>query len=84
MGTGYPEYFGDVEDRDEVYNNIIHCNITSTTMMTSLIVNQMAARGKGLIINIASMSAIGPMPLLAVYSASKVREGPKHGWNKSF
>jgi len=71
MNIPFPQYIGEIEKRDEVLLNIINCNVTSLTMMTSLVINKMADRGKGLIINIASLSAAAPLPYMTVYSATK-------------
>jgi len=71
MNIPFPQYIGEIEKREEVLLNIINCNVTSVTMMTSLVINNMAERGSGLVINIASISAAAPMPLLSAYAATK-------------
>ena len=72
MGYLHPDYFADVDNKDDFYLNSISCNSVSVTMTTSALINQMVSRGKGLIINIASLAGAGPMPLLSVYAATKV------------
>ncbi|UYV81087.1 TALDO1 [Cordylochernes scorpioides] len=57
MSYEYAEYFTKVQGGDE---------------MMRLILPQMELRRKGVIINLASLSALHPMPLLSVYGASKV------------
>ncbi|XP_008063318.2 very-long-chain 3-oxoacyl-CoA reductase-B-like [Carlito syrichta] len=52
-------------------SDIVNCNIMSVVQMTRLILPQMVTRGKGIIINISSVTDSHPWPLLAMYSASK-------------
>jgi len=40
--------------------------------MTRIILPEMAARGRGLIINVASAAGLSPTPLLSMYSGTKV------------
>jgi 17beta-estradiol 17-dehydrogenase / very-long-chain 3-oxoacyl-CoA reductase len=40
--------------------------------MTQIILPQMVERKKGVIINVSSLAAVIPAPLLTVYGASKV------------
>lgn len=40
--------------------------------MSLLVLPQMEKRRQGVIINVSSLSAISPVPLLSIYSASKV------------
>lgn len=40
-------------------------------MMTHILLSDMVARKKGLIINISSLTAFHPLPLMSAYSASK-------------
>jgi len=73
VGMAYPapEPFLKVPDRDTVIQDLIKCNITSVTMMCSVILPQMVQRKLGLIINISSISSLLPAPTMCVYSASK-------------
>uniref|UniRef100_T1JGX0 Uncharacterized protein n=1 Tax=Strigamia maritima TaxID=126957 RepID=T1JGX0_STRMM len=50
----------------------INVNMAAATLMTHLILPQMLTRHKGAIVNISSSSAINPLPLLGVYSATKI------------
>lgn len=52
--------------------DIVTCNIVSVTNMCKIVLPAMVERKKGVIINISSMAATIPNPLLTVYSASKV------------
>lgn len=72
ISYNYPEYFLEVQDRDRIFSQIIKCNITSVVEMTKLVLPQMKADQKGIILNISSIAGTIPQPLLAVYSASKV------------
>ncbi|KAG5880525.1 hypothetical protein JTB14_014118 [Gonioctena quinquepunctata] len=67
----YPEYFLDVKNKEELYNNIINCNIFSVTNMCKLVLPGMVERRRGVVVNISSTAAQIPSPLLTVYSASK-------------
>lgn len=73
VGLSYssPDYFLSIPDREKMINDIVKCNILSMPMMCSIILPQMVQRKRGLIINIASLSAIVPASNLTVYSASK-------------
>lgn len=50
---------------------IIALNITSLTQFCKLFINDMMAQGGGKIMNLSSMAAFEPGPLMAVYYASK-------------
>ncbi|CAH0713619.1 unnamed protein product, partial [Brenthis ino] len=67
----YPEYFLDIPDWEQCISNIFKANVVSVTRMTGLVLPGMVQRGKGVVINIGSGSAIIPSPLLTVYAASK-------------
>ncbi|XP_063786204.1 very-long-chain 3-oxoacyl-CoA reductase-B-like [Pseudophryne corroboree] len=69
-GEGVPKFL-DVPDVNQSLNDIINCNILSAVHMTRLILPQMVARKKGLIINISSEAGYRPLPFLTVYSATK-------------
>ncbi|VDP56165.1 unnamed protein product [Schistosoma curassoni] len=76
VGMGLPlELFtGEMDSpNEESIRNIIHCNILSTVMMTSIIPPKMLTQ-KGPnpgIINLASYSALRTTPYLTVYSSTK-------------
>ncbi|CAG0914102.1 unnamed protein product [Notodromas monacha] len=67
--NSYPKYFTEVPA--EVLMQFINVNMTAATMMSHMLLPEMAARRRGAIINLSSASAIGPLALMAVYSASK-------------
>ena len=51
--------------------DLIHVNLLSLTTLTRLLLPSMIARGDGGILNIASLAAFQPGPLMATYYASK-------------
>jgi hypothetical protein len=67
--NSYPKYFTEVPV--EVLWQFININMSAATMMSHMLLPSMAARCRGAIINLSSASAVGPLPLMAVYSASK-------------
>lgn len=71
MSYPHPQYFLDLKDKDEVYNNIINCNIFSVTNMCKIVLPGMIERRKGVVINLSSTAAQIPSPLLTVYAATK-------------
>lgn len=71
MSYPHPEYFLDLKNKDEVYENIIKCNILSATNMCKIVLPGMVERKRGVVINISSTAAQIPSPLLTVYAASK-------------
>ena len=66
----HPKPFSDVTT-SEIWGHI-NVNMGSVTAMTQLILPQMMQRSKGAIVNIASIAASGPIPLMGIYAASKV------------
>lgn len=66
----YPEFFGNMKQEDAW--KMLNVNALSVTMMTRIILPEMAARGRGLIINVASAAGLNPTPLLSMYSGTKV------------
>ncbi|GFS44771.1 very-long-chain 3-oxoacyl-CoA reductase [Nephila pilipes] len=74
VGMSYPyaEYLTKVPNAETFVENLIKANIVSCTRMTLLVLPVMEKAGKGVILNISSLSALSPMPLLSMYSASKV------------
>lgn len=69
MSLDHPLFLTEAPDR--AMNNIITVNCNSVTFMSKLVLPAMVEKRKGAIINISSQSGCRPVPLLAVYSASK-------------
>jgi len=68
-GVGLTGYFHEA-DIDQVLS-MIQLNISSLTELTHLCANEMIKRGTGKIVNVASMGAFFPGPMMAVYYATK-------------
>ncbi|XP_063152785.1 17-beta-hydroxysteroid dehydrogenase type 3 [Candoia aspera] len=64
----FPRHFLNIPDKDK---DLINCNIMSVTKMTRIVLKQMVARKKGLILNLSSAIGTFPCPFYAIYSASK-------------
>ncbi|KAK3591885.1 hypothetical protein CHS0354_005092 [Potamilus streckersoni] len=71
LSYDYPEFFLEITDREKKFIDLIHVNVTSVTMMTSIVLPGMVERRHGVILNISSASGKSPTPLLTVYSACK-------------
>lgn len=71
MSSPHPAYFLELPNRDKVYSDIIKCNIGSVTNMSLMILPQMVERKKGVVVNVSSVTAIIPSPLLTVYASTK-------------
>lgn len=56
---------------DHAYERLIDLNITSMTELSRLFAGDMAGRGRGQILNVASTGAYQPGPYTAVYYAAK-------------
>lgn len=52
--------------------NFFNYHVNSLFQFTHLALPQMVARGRGVIVNVSSLSDISPVPLANVYAASKV------------
>lgn len=50
---------------------IVHLNVLAATQMTKLFLKDMVERNEGRILQVASLVAITPFPLMAVYAATK-------------
>lgn len=68
-GFGELGFFSDAEVDKQV--EMIQVNITALTILTRLFLPSMLAAGYGRILNVASVAAFQPGPLMAVYYATK-------------
>lgn len=71
MSYSYPEYFLAINDKEQIYNKIVKCNVTSVLNMCKIVMPGMVDRRKGVVVNVSSTASIMPSPLLSVYSATK-------------
>ncbi|KAL3842376.1 hypothetical protein ACJMK2_020397 [Sinanodonta woodiana] len=71
LSYDYPEFFLQITDREKKCMDLIHVNVTSVAMMTSIVLPGMVERRHGVVLNISSASGKRPTPLLTVYSACK-------------
>ncbi len=53
--------------------DLVNVNVAACTLMCRIVLPNMEQRGRGAIINLASSAALQPLPLQAVYAATKVR-----------
>lgn len=51
---------------------IINVNVGAVTTMTRMVLPGMVARGRGAVVNVSSGSELQPLPLMAIYAATKV------------
>ena len=68
-GAGMTGYFHKADINQAL--SMIQLNISSLTELTQLCANEMIKRGTGKIVNVASMGAFFPGPMMAVYYATK-------------
>lgn len=71
MSYKYAEYLTKIPDAEKSSDDIIKANIISCTRMTLIVLPIMESVRKGVIINVSSLSAISPVPLLSMYAAAK-------------
>ena len=68
-GIGVHGYFRDTDIEREL--ELIEVNIAALTHLTKLVLPSMLKRGEGRIVNVSSVAAFQPGPLMSVYYASK-------------
>lgn len=71
VGILGPHYMPFLELDAKIAEDMITVNITAATMLCHHMLPDMVNKGKGAIINIASMASYTPMPYLAEYAATK-------------
>ncbi|KAG8201586.1 hypothetical protein JTE90_011252 [Oedothorax gibbosus] len=85
MSYAWSEYLTKVPNGEKFADNLVKANITTCLRMTLLVLPRMEQQGKGVILNISSLSACSvlltiyssvsalfPVPLLTIYSSCKV------------
>ena len=65
----YPDELENITE--DILWDLININIGAVTLMSRMLIPQMKKQGKGAIINISSGSELQPIPLMAVYGATK-------------
>uniref|UniRef100_A0A0P4VWG9 Uncharacterized protein n=1 Tax=Scylla olivacea TaxID=85551 RepID=A0A0P4VWG9_SCYOL len=65
-----PQEFGDVSEKD-IWSHV-NVNVASVPAMTKLVLPGMLRRGRGAIVNVSSISSLFPIPMIGIYSATKV------------
>jgi uncharacterized protein len=68
-GIGQRGFFWEIDMSR--YSEIIHLNVLAVTELTHLYLKDMRERNEGRILNVASIAAYQPTPMLAVYAATK-------------
>jgi short-subunit dehydrogenase len=69
--AGFGDYGAFIDRRMEKYKEMIQLNIVSLTELSHYFGKEMVKRGKGRILNVASMAGLQPDPNFAVYGATK-------------
>jgi short-subunit dehydrogenase len=69
--AGFGDYGAFIERSIEKYREMVHLNILSLTELSYYYGKEMVRRGKGRILNVASMAGLQPDPNFAVYGATK-------------
>jgi len=69
--AGYGDYAPIAQADPALYENMLALNVTALTTLTTLFVKDMVRRGKGRILNVGSLAAFQPVPMMAAYAASK-------------
>ena len=59
-------------NEEQVWSHI-NVNIAAATLMSRMMVKSMKERKRGAIVNVSSISGMGPTPYLSVYGATKVQ-----------
>lgn len=67
---GTPLYYSEMSEND--IWDMINVNIGAMSMMTRIVLPSMLRRQRGAIVNLSSLSAMKPIPLLGMYAATKV------------
>jgi 17beta-estradiol 17-dehydrogenase / very-long-chain 3-oxoacyl-CoA reductase len=71
MMNPYFDYFTLVSGGEETMDKMIQVNCTAATLMMRMVLPGMVERRQGVIINVSSLMAIFPVPLVSVYAGCK-------------
>jgi len=69
--AGFGDYGRFEAEKLDTYRHMLQLNVTTMTELTGLFLDGMKKRGRGRIMNVASLAAFMPGPNFAVYAASK-------------
>lgn len=76
VGVSYctPEYYSQLEvtNAPTFVDDIININLVSAAKMVKIVLPKMESQRRGVIINVSSIAAAYPSPLLSIYAATKV------------
>lgn len=76
VGISYctPEYYSQLEvtNSPTFVDDIINVNLVSAAKMVKIVLPKMEKQGRGVIINVSSIAAAYPSPLLSLYAATKI------------
>ncbi|MBI1238759.1 MAG: SDR family NAD(P)-dependent oxidoreductase [Alphaproteobacteria bacterium] len=69
--AGFGHFRDFLDTRMAEHASVVHLNVVALTQLTHLFLPEMIKRGRGSILNIASVAAFSPAPSAAVYGATK-------------
>lgn len=69
--AGYGDYKPVAQADPGMYENMLALNVVALTTLTTLFVKDMVQRRQGRVLNVGSLAAFQPVPLMAAYAASK-------------
>lgn len=64
------DYHGQIPEKDVL--DMVTINVATTVKMTHMVIEKMIKQRKGAIVNVSSSANLMPIPLQAVYAASKI------------
>ncbi|XP_042295127.1 very-long-chain 3-oxoacyl-CoA reductase-like isoform X2 [Sceloporus undulatus] len=71
MSQQEPKTFLRTPDLDKYTDDLVNCNMLSAVKMTQIVLPQMVARKKGIVINVSSTTGRRPVPMALLYGSSK-------------
>ena len=67
-----PQYFSKFPKLNEFISDIINVNIIAGTRLSAVVLPRMEVKGRGIIINVSSISSVYLLPFATLYSSTKV------------